>query len=93
MKATVIQIVIVGLDTVRKGLIQGLEDLKIKKTSGEHPNCSFIGIDQNAEKVLEIEEACCHSNPSKKRSVNAGVKNIQKSFNNNNNYKQGCTLC
>ena len=36
--------------TVTKGLKRGLEDLKIRDTSGEYPNYSMVEIGQNPEK-------------------------------------------
>ena len=35
--------------------------------------------------LKRLEETCCHSNSSEKPSANAGVKNSQRSLNNNNN--------
>ena len=47
---TVIPIVIGALGTVTKGLVQGLEDLKQKRTSGNRTNYSIVEIGQNTEK-------------------------------------------
>ena len=51
MKVTVIPIVIGAVSTVAKRLVQGFEDLGIKRMSGDHPNYySIIGMGQNSEK-------------------------------------------
>ena len=50
MKVTVIPIVVGALGTIPKGLIKGLEDLEIKKTSVDHPDNCIIKIGQNTEK-------------------------------------------
>ena len=49
MKVTVIPIVICAIGTVTKGLVQGLEDLEIKRRR-EHPNYNIIEIGHNTEK-------------------------------------------
>ena len=43
MNVLAIPVVIGALGTVTKGLVQGLEDLKIR-TSGDHPNDSIMEI-------------------------------------------------
>ena len=50
MKVTVIQIIIGALRIIQKGLLKELEDLENKRTSGHHPNYSFIKMGQNTEK-------------------------------------------
>ena len=50
MKVTFIPIVIGAFGTVTKGLLKGLEDLEVLKTSGDHPNYSIIENTQNTEK-------------------------------------------
>ena len=50
MKVTVIIIVNGALGTITKGLVQGLEDLEIKRTSADYPNYSIVEIDQNSKK-------------------------------------------
>ena len=49
-KRTVIPIVIGAFGTVTKGLIQGLEDLKIR--SGDYLNYSIVKIGQSTKKSL-----------------------------------------
>ena len=46
----VISIIRSALGTVTKGLIQGLEDLKIRHQSGYNPIYSIIKIGSNSEK-------------------------------------------
>ena len=50
MKVTVIPPVIVALGTVIKRLVQGLEDLKTKRTGGDNPNYIIIEIGRNTKK-------------------------------------------
>ena len=50
MKVTIIPIAISAFGTVIKGLLKGLEDLEISRTSGDHPNDSIIENGQNTEK-------------------------------------------
>ena len=76
MKVTVIPIVIDALDTVTKGLVQGVEGLEI---SGDHPNYSIVEIGQNTEKSPGDLRRFAVTHSSGKPSVNAGVKNYRKS--------------
>ena len=46
----VIPVVIGALGTISKGLVKGLEKLKNKNTSGDHPDYSIIKVGQNTEK-------------------------------------------
>ena len=79
---TVIPIVIGALSTVTKGLVQELGN---KRTSGNLPNYSIIKIGQNIEKSPgNLRRLTVTQIPAKKTSANAGVKNSQKSNNNNN---------
>ena len=50
MKVTVILIAIGALGILTKGLVQGVEDLKI---TGDYPNCCIIEISQNTGKSPE----------------------------------------
>ena len=52
MKVTMIPIVIGVVGRVTKGLVQELGDLEMR-TSGDHPNYSFVEIYQNTEKCPE----------------------------------------
>ena len=46
----VVSVVIGAHGTVTKGLVNGPEDLEIKKMSGDCPNYSILKIDQNTAK-------------------------------------------
>ena len=50
MRMTIVPIVIGALGTVTKGLLKGLEDLEVGRTSGDPPNDSIIENGQNTEK-------------------------------------------
>ena len=70
------------LGTIAKRFGTGTGGLGNKRTNGDHPNYSIIKIGQNTEK----SPGDCHPNSSKKKkkkkkkkSVNAMVKNSQKS--------------
>ena len=52
MKVTEIHIVIETLDKITLGMLQRVQDLKNKRTSGDHPNYRIVGIGQNTEKSL-----------------------------------------
>ena len=76
IKATVLQIVIGALGTVTKGLVKGLGGQGHTETSRDHSNYFMIEIGQNIEEESwRLEEACCHSNSSKRTSANIDVKN------------------
>ena len=46
---TMIPTVIGALGTVIKWLVQGMEDLGKRRTSGDYPNDSIVEIDPNTE--------------------------------------------
>ena len=71
MKVTVIPIVGGLLETIAKGLIKELEDLKIRR----HEEALL----KSTRILRSLLEACCHSNSSEKPSANVGVKNSQRS--------------
>ena len=50
MQMTIIPIVIGAFGTVTKGLLKGLEDLEVWRTSGDHPNYCIIENGQNTKK-------------------------------------------
>ena len=54
MKVTIVPIVIGAFVTEPKGLLKGLEDLEVLRTSGDHPNYSIIENDLNTEKNPEV---------------------------------------
>ena len=71
MKVTVIPIVIGALGTISKGLIKGLEEFYIERTSRGHPNYRIVMINLNTEKS---PGGLIDSNSSEIPSVNTGVK-------------------
>ena len=79
IKVTITTIVIGALDTVTKGLVQGLEDLKIK---GREETIQTTALLRSVRILRRVQEICCHSNSSEKPSANTGVKNSQKKTNN-----------
>ena len=46
---------------------------------GDHPNYRIVEIGQYREEFWILEKTCCHSEFMENPSVNAGVKNYQKS--------------
>ena len=74
MKVTIIPIVISALGTVKKGLVQRLEDLEITRRMETVQTIASLRSARIPRRVLE---SCCHSNFSGKPSVNADVKNSQ----------------
>ena len=74
MKVTVILIVIGSLGTIPKGLVKGLEDLDIR---WQVETIQATGRLEYWRESKRSAETWCHSNPSEKPSVNAGLKNSQ----------------
>ena len=72
MKMTVIPLVIGTVGTIPKGLIQGLEDLKIRGQVETIQTTALLRLSRILRRVLEI---CCHSNSNGKPSANTSVKN------------------
>ena len=94
MKVMVKAIVIGAHGTVTKILVQGLEDLEIKWTSGDPPNYGIIEIGQNTEKSpVDFRRLAVTQTPVEnyqltlvlkklnhnQPSANVSVKNSQKS--------------
>ena len=79
MKVTMIPIVIGALGTNPERLVKGLENLEI---SGQVETIQTAALLRPA-RILRLEEIRCHSNSSEKPLTNAGVKNSQRSYNNN----------
>ena len=73
MKMTIIPIVIGAFGTVTKGT----GGLGARRTSGDHPNYNITENGQNTEEYWRLEETCCHSNSSERRSANTDGKNPQ----------------
>ena len=76
MKVTIIPIVIGALDTIPKGLVQGLEELEIRERVETIQTIALLRLARILSRVLET---CCHSNSCEKPSANAGVKNLKRS--------------
>ena len=76
MKVMVILIAICAVGTVTKGVVQALEDLKIRGWEETIPTTALLTLAGILRRVLET---CCHSNFSEKPLLNAGVKNYQRS--------------
>ena len=76
------RIVIGAFGTVTKGLLKGLEDLKIR---GWVETIQTTASLRTARILRRVLETCCHSNSSERPSANAGVKNSQGVNNDNNN--------
>ena len=79
MNVIEIPIVIGALGTVIKGLVQGLDDLKISGRVETIQTTALLRSDRILRRVWRFEETCCHSDSSEKPSGNAGVENSQKS--------------
>ena len=67
-----IPILIGALGTNLKGLVKGLEDLKIR---GQMETIQTAALLRLARILMRVLETCCHSNSNGKTSANAGVKN------------------
>ena len=74
MKITIIPFVIGAFGTVTKGLLKGLEDLKVdgrvETIQWEWP--------EYWEESWRLEETCCHSNSREKPSVYTDAKNSKR---------------
>ena len=74
MKVTVIPIVIGAFGTVTKGLLKGLEDLKV----GDHPNYGIIENGQNTEKSLrELRRLAVSQTPGKSHQLKLMRKTLK----------------
>ena len=82
IRVVVIPIVFGDLGTVTKGLVEGLEDLKIR---GQVETIQTTVLLRSARILKRVQETCCHSNSIEKPSANAGVKNSKNNNNNNDN--------
>ena len=79
MKVTVIPIVIGALGTVTKGMVQGLEDWKIRERVQTIQTTALL---RSARILRRVLETCGDLllNSSEKPSNNAGVKNPHNSY-------------
>ena len=82
---TIIPIVIGALGKVAKGLVKGLENLKITGRVETVKTTALLRSARILRRVLKFQETCCLSNSKKKPSANADVRNSQEVNNNNNN--------
>ena len=76
-KVTGIPIVIGALDTVTKGLRQGLEDLEIRGQVETSKLLHYRDWPECWEESRRIEKTCRHSNYNERPSANANMKNSQ----------------
>ena len=72
MKVIIITIVIGAFSTVTKGLLKGLEDLKV---GGRVETIHYWERPEYWEESWRLEETWSHSNTSERRSASADVKN------------------
>ncbi len=75
MKVTILPIVIGAFGTVTKGLLKGLEDLKV---GGRVETIQTTALLMTARILKRILETCCHSNSSETLSADADVKNSKR---------------
>ena len=75
MKVTIVPIVIGAFGTVAKGLLKGLEDLKVGGLVETIQTTTIIRTARILRKVLEV--TCCHSGSSERPSTKADVKSSQ----------------
>ena len=92
MKVTVIPILIAALGTVTKGLVQGLEDLKIRRRVESIQTTALLRSARILRRVLETwGELLFNAKYSEKPSANADVKNSKRVNNNNDNNNKNVT--
>ena len=89
MKVMVIPIVISVLSTVTKGLIKGLEELKIRGRVKKIPTTALLRSASILRKVLETLGDLLSLGLHLETTANVGVKNSH----NNNNHNGGHTSC
>ena len=89
MKVTVIPTVIGALGTIPKGVVKGQEQLKNKRTCGDHPNnTALFAISQNIEKSRgDLRKLAVTQTSVKNHQLNAGGKTSE--MNNNENSPLG----
>ena len=83
MQVTIIPIVIGAFGTVTKGLLEVLGDLEVGGRVETVHTTVLLRKARILRRVLELEETCCHSNPSERPSAKAGVKNSNNDYSNN----------
>ena len=70
-------IVIATRATVAKILVQGVEDLEMRRQDETTQTTESLRTARILRRVLETEETCCYTDSSEKLWGNAGVKNSQ----------------
>ena len=78
MKLTIIPIVIGAFGMVMKGLLNGLEDLKVGDRVETIQTTALLKRLEYWEESWRLEETCCHSISSERLSANADEKNSYK---------------
>ena len=76
MKMIVTPVVSGALDTIIKGMVQGLEFLEIRWREETIQTTAFLRSEY-WEESWRVKETCCHSNYSKKPLANIGVKTFK----------------
>ena len=82
MKVTIVPIVIGAFDTVTKGLLKGLEDLKVGVETIQ--TTAFLKMARILRRILETWGDLLSLNLQWKLSAYADVKNSKRIYNNNN---------
>ena len=85
MKVTAILIVIDALVTVTKGLVQGLEDLKVREREETIQSTALLRSTRILRRVLDTRGDLLSLRFLKKTLSNAGVKDPYRYNDNNNN--------
>ena len=75
MIVTILSIVIGAFGTITKGLLKGLEDLRVGGRVETIQMTALLRTARILRRVLRLEETCRHSNTSEKPSTNTDVKN------------------
>ena len=75
MQVTIIAIVIGAFGTVTKWLLKGLEDLEDGGRVEKIQTTTLLKTARILRRVQVLEETCCHSKSSERRSANADVRN------------------
>ena len=71
VKATIIPIVIGAFGTVTKGLLNGLEDLKV---GGREETIQTTALLRTTRILRRVPETCCHSDSSERPSAKTDVE-------------------
>ena len=85
IKVTIIPIVIDAFGNVTKGLLKGLENLKVGGRVGTSKQKHYWEWPEYKEKCWRLEEICSHSNSGEKPSAKTDEKLSRNNNNDNNN--------